>query len=120
MNTEHYKKVLLKKQRELQDEIARFKGEVREPPAGVEDPIDEATSSQNKATALEENSFASGTLIQVEDALRRIEEGTYGYCLDCGRAIEPARLDAVPWTPYCLEDQQKRDARSRAAGGSTI
>lgn len=120
MNTEHYKKVLLKKQGELRGEIARFTGEVREPTDGVEDPVDEATSSQNKSTALEENTFASGTLIQVEDALRRIEDGTYGYCLDCGRAIEPARLDAVPWTPYCLEDQQKHDSESRAASGSTI
>jgi DnaK suppressor protein len=120
MNTEHYKKVLLNKQRELQEEIARFKGEVREAPDGVEDPVDEATTSQSKATALEENSFASETLVQVEDALRRIEEDTYGYCVDCGRAIEPARLDAVPWTPYCLEDQQKHDNQSRAATGSTI
>lgn len=120
MNTGHFKKVLLKKQDELRNEIARFKGEVREPPAGVEDPIDEATSSQGKATALEENAYASGTLAQVEDALRRIDEGTFGYCLDCGREIEPARLEAVPWTPYCLQDQQKHDAENFPSGSSTI
>jgi DnaK suppressor protein len=120
MNTEHYKKVLLNKERELREEIARFEDEVRETPDGVEDPVDEATTSQNKATALEENTLASDTLIEVENALGRIEEGTYGNCLDCGRAIEPARLDAIPWTPYCLEDQQKHDAASFQAGGSTI
>lgn len=120
MNTGHYKELLLAKQRELQDDIARLKGEVREPPAGVEDTADEATTSQNKSTALEENTFATGTLLQVEDALRRIEEGAYGHCLDCGRSIEPARLEAVPWTPYCLEDQQKHDAESPPVGGSTI
>ena len=120
MNTEHYKKVLLNKQRELQQEIATFKGEVREPTDGVEDPVDEATTSQTKSTALEENTFATDTLIQVENALERIEEGTYGNCVDCGRAIEPARLDAVPWTAYCLEDQQKHDTENRASGGSTI
>lgn len=120
MNTEHYKKVLLNKQRELQQEIARFQSEVREPTDGVEDPVDEATTSQTKSTALEENTFASDTLIQVKDALQRIEEGTYGNCLDCGRAIEPGRLDAIPWTPYCLEDQQKHDAENFQTGGSTI
>ena len=120
MNTQHYKKLLLNRHHELQKEIARFKSEVREPPDGVEDQVDEAASDQGKATALEENAFASGTLIQVEDALRRIDEGTYGYCLDCGREIEPARLEAVPWTPYCLEDQQKHDAANLQSGGSTI
>lgn len=120
MNTEHYKKLLLNKRHELQEEIARFKGEVREPPDGVEDPVDEATTSQTKSTALEENTFASDTLIQVEDALQRIEEGTYGHCPDCGRAIEPARLNAVPWARYCLEDQQKHDAVNFQTGGSTI
>ncbi len=120
MNTEHYKKVLLNKRRELQQEIARFKSEAREPTDGVEDPVDEATTSQTKSTALEENTFASDTLLQVEAALQRIEEGTYGKCQDCGRAIEQARLDAVPWTPYCLQDQQKHDTGNRAASGSTI
>lgn len=120
MNTEHCKKLLLAKQHELQNDVARFKGEVREPPAGVEDAADEAVTSQNKSTALEENTFATGTLIQVEDALRRVDEGVYGYCVDCGRSIEPARLEAVPWTPYCLEDQEKHDADSPPVGGSTI
>jgi DnaK suppressor protein len=120
MNTEHFKKVLLKKQTELRDEIARFKGEMRETPAGVEDPIDEVTFSQSKATALEESTFAAGTLTEVEDALRRIDEGSYGRCLDCGREIEPARLAAVPWARYCLQDQEKHDAHRAQAGGSTI
>lgn len=120
MNTEHFKKVLLKKQDELRNEIARFKGEMRETPAGVEDPIDEVTSSQNKATALEESTFAAGTLEQVDEALQRIEEGSYGRCMDCGKQIEEARLEAVPWTRYCLEDQEKHDAGNLPTGSSTI
>lgn len=121
MNTEHYRELLLKKQHELQDDITRFKGEVREAPDGVEDPVDEASTDQNKSTTLEENALASTTLVQVEDALRRIDEGTYGNCLDCGREIEPARLEAIPWTPYCLQDQEKRDAKNpQAAAGATL
>jgi RNA polymerase-binding transcription factor DksA len=38
------------------------------------------------------------TLKQVRAALQRIQDGTYGVCIDCGRRIEPARLEAVPWT----------------------
>ena len=48
---------------------------------------------------------------QVRYALQRLEEGTYGKCAVCGRQIERARLEAVPWTPYCLEDQEKQDCK---------
>jgi RNA polymerase-binding transcription factor DksA len=52
------------------------------------------------------------TLEQVQDALHRIENGTYGTCIVCGRSIEPARLEALPWAAKCLlEDQENQDAR---------
>jgi len=120
MDTEHFKKVLLRKQDELRNEMAGFRGEARQAPEGVEDPIDEATSAQGKAAAFEENTLASQMLRQVEDALQRITEGTYGVCVDCGREIELARLEAVPWTLYCLEDQQKHEAETPPAGGLTL
>jgi DnaK suppressor protein len=40
---------------------------------------------------------------QIDAALRRIEEGTYGQCEECGRGIPKARLDAIPYTPLCVE-----------------
>jgi DnaK suppressor protein len=40
---------------------------------------------------------------KVHEALARIEDGTYGICQRCGRAIPQARLDAVPYAPYCKE-----------------
>jgi DnaK suppressor protein len=53
--------------------------------------------------------------------LRRIENGTYGKCIACGRQIEAARLEAVPWAQYCLEDQEKRDKAAHVQqGGSTL
>jgi RNA polymerase-binding transcription factor DksA len=39
----------------------------------------------------------------VIDALQRIEDGTYGKCHQCGGAIPKARLDAIPFTPYCVK-----------------
>jgi RNA polymerase-binding transcription factor DksA len=42
--------------------------------------------------------------------LQRIDRGEYGRCIDCGREIPVARLEAVPWTLYCVDDQQKHDA----------
>jgi RNA polymerase-binding transcription factor DksA len=45
----------------------------------------------------------AGILRQVEAALERIEAGTFGLCEECQRAIHPERLDAIPYTPYCLD-----------------
>ena len=121
MNTEHFKQRLLEKERELHSEIARIEEEARAGgEAEVRDPIDDATTSQSISEALQEGTIASRTLLEVQDALRRIEAGTYGKCLDCGRDIEPARLEAIPWAEYCLKDQERRDRAAHVGGGSTL
>ncbi|HEY7305522.1 MAG TPA: TraR/DksA family transcriptional regulator [Bryobacteraceae bacterium] len=121
MNTDHFKQLLFSKEDQLRDQIDAFRSEVRQTPEAVGDAVDEATSDQDKSTALEENTLATETLRQVQEALQRIKEGTYGRCLDCGREIENARLEAVPWARYCLDDQQRHDQEGlAAAGGSTI
>jgi len=101
---------LLARERELSDEISRFNEDARDSrPSDVEDPIDEVVASQAKAGAFAVSSVAAETLNAVRAALQRIDAGEYGVCVDCGRKIEDARLKAVPWTPYCLEDQEKHD-----------
>jgi DnaK suppressor protein len=118
MNIDGFKKKLLRKKRELQANIARLEGEARDTgELEVRDSTDDATSSQGASESLQEDTLESETLIQVEDALQRIEDGTYGKCRDCGRPIEPARLEAVPWAAYCLEDQAKRDQAARVPLG---
>ena len=47
-------------------------------------------------------------LREVEEALTRIEDGTYGTCAVCGREIPPERLEAVPWATLCIDDARKR------------
>jgi DnaK suppressor protein len=51
---------------------------------------------------LEENS--GNVLREIEAALKRIDEGTFGLCSACGRPIEPERLEHLPWTTLCAED----------------
>ncbi|MEM9410498.1 MAG: TraR/DksA family transcriptional regulator [Planctomycetota bacterium] len=43
------------------------------------------------------------TLAQIESALERIEDGTYGFCTECGSKIPKMRLNAIPYTPYCVK-----------------
>lgn len=117
MNTAKLKKRLLAKEQELLENIGRFGSEGREArSAEVEDPIDQVTASELKAGAFAVSTIEANTLQQVRAALQRMDDGTYGKCVDCGRAIEPARLEAVPWALYCLEDQEKHD--SQAAGNA--
>lgn len=53
-------------------------------------------------------------LADVEHALRRLEDGTYGICEACGKPIPDARLEALPASRYCVEDQAKRERALRA------
>jgi RNA polymerase-binding protein DksA len=48
-------------------------------------------------------------LALVDDALARLEAGTYGVCLRCGTAIAPARLEAIPWAAHCIDCQRHVD-----------
>jgi RNA polymerase-binding protein DksA len=48
---------------------------------------------------------------QIEAALERIEEGTYGICIDTGKRIPKARLNAIPYTPYCVEAASRLEQR---------
>jgi DnaK suppressor protein len=96
--------VLREKQRELLSDLASLKAEARESgEPEVRDRTDDATAAQGSAEALQEVTGESQTLEEVEDALQRVADGTYGKCVTCGRAIAPARLEAIPWTPYCLD-----------------
>ena len=56
---------------------------------------------------LEEN--AERLLGEIEAALGRIADGTYGTCSVCGREIEPQRLEAVPYASLCIEDKRAQE-----------
>ena len=110
IDIEHFKKVLQAKEQELLEEMTRLDENARESrSADVEDPVDVVVSSEAKAANFEVSTKASDTFAQVQAALQRIDRGEYGFCIDCGREIPEKRLEAVPWTLYCLEDQEKHD-----------
>jgi DnaK suppressor protein len=58
---------------------------------------------------LEEN--AEHLLVEIEEALGRIEEGTYGFCTSCGRPIGEERLEAIPYATLCIEDKRALERR---------
>jgi DnaK suppressor protein len=121
MDTTHFKKRLIAKERELSRDLARAQSDARDSRgAEVEDAMDQATSEEATSERFEEGTLEWAELTQVRDALQRIENGTYGKCIDCGRAIDSARLEAIPWTPYCRPDQEKHDRASATPSGSSL
>jgi RNA polymerase-binding transcription factor DksA len=55
---------------------------------------------------------------RVKEARQALEEGRYGICIDCGKEIPAARLEAIPESVRCLEDQRVYEARLRQHGGA--
>jgi RNA polymerase-binding transcription factor len=114
MNIEQYRQRLLDIERTLARRIDRSTADARESfDDSAGDAGDESVSHELKDERLTEADLATTTLAEVQDALRRIDEGTYGRCIVDGEPIEEKRLEAMPWTPYCLKHQQLREAGRR-------
>jgi RNA polymerase-binding protein DksA len=66
-----------------------------------------ATFDREMASSLEENS--NHVLAEIESALARIEDGTYGICTRCGKPVGEERLEALPWAMLCIDDKRKQE-----------
>jgi len=74
------------------------------------DMADQASGTNEVHIQLKLKQTDAKTLQAIEEALQRIEEGTYGLCRDCGEPIADARLDAIPWTRVCISCKEKQKA----------
>jgi RNA polymerase-binding transcription factor DksA len=72
------------------------------------------TFEREKDLSILENVEAE--LADIEHALARISDGSYGTCEACGRAIDEERLEAMPATRLCLDDQAAAERQARSAG----
>ena len=110
IDVEHFKSKLQARERELLDDRSASEQQAREAPsAEVEDALDRANSGEAREDAERAMDREFSELGEVQDALKRIEAGTYGMCEICGRPIEPARLEAIPWARYCLNDARQHE-----------
>jgi DnaK suppressor protein len=71
-----------------------------------QDPADKASNSYTKELLFSQSTSERNTLKLIEEALARIQDGSYGECLNCGEDIQQKRLDAIPWAPYCIKCQE--------------
>ncbi|MGH9774900.1 MAG: TraR/DksA family transcriptional regulator [Candidatus Acidiferrales bacterium] len=105
---EYYKKKLLAKREELARMISRTEQEGREADEETTvDLADKAANSYTKEFLFGQTHTDRYTLQLVDDALARIRENEFGECLQCHAELQQKRLEAVPWTRYCVTCQQK-------------
>jgi RNA polymerase-binding protein DksA len=74
-------------------------------------PADTATETFDRELAVTLEDNAESVLAAIEQALARIEEGTYGICVNCGKPIAPERLEALPYAELCIDCKRELERR---------
>jgi DnaK suppressor protein len=109
VDVERFRKLLEEERRRVVDAIEYLH---KENPGSIEDETEDQTQDTLADTAtatldreidytLEENS--EHVLEAIDAALKRIEDGTYGRCVNCGKPIAEERLAAIPWATHCID-----------------
>ncbi len=111
-----FREQLLERRRQLVKALKNDQEEHRRGDSdGPLDLADTATELWNQEFnySLSENDRAE--LVSIDDALARIDEGTFGECEECGETIGDARLKALPWAALCITCQEEKEELARRA-----
>ena len=104
---EKYRRLLEEKKANLSVDLAKARdAEEETTEESTQDIADKAVSSYTREFMYSLSDGDRTTLLQIDEALGRIDDGTYGSCTNCGSSMAEKRLVAVPWTPYCLDCQE--------------
>lgn len=112
MNEEYRRQLLAEEKRLLKGLGRASEGTHEESDPDARDWSDESVVDEEEGEQFKEAEMDSATLKLVRDALKRIDDGTFGKCLVDGRPIEEKRLKAMPWTPYCLKHEKQLERSS--------
>jgi DnaK suppressor protein len=108
------KEMLLKKREDLVQEIARrSKASTESAAQDIGDIIDSVSEERTRELDLILTDREKRKLAQIDDAIDRIEESTYGLCEECGIKIPKARLKVLPFATYCVECQEKNEREEK-------
>ena len=106
----HYQDRLIDKRRALTGVVTSTEDYEREAGLDVsQDPADIASAAYTKDLLFSQSANERGILRLVEEALRRIDAGDYGYCANCEEEILDKRLEAVPWARHCIKCQDLQE-----------
>ncbi len=103
---EQFRKLLTERQTNLARSFSRASSQTRaEKEEGTEDSIDYAVNSYEKEFLLSLTDLERQELLQIDEALQRINSGEYGTCQQCGAEIPQKRLEVAPWARHCVRCQ---------------
>lgn len=103
-----YKKTLLEQKEKIVKKLSQLSNESKEVEADIaQDLVDKAESSYTKEFLLSLSDAEREQLRLIDDALHRLPTKEFGICQMCAKEIGKKRLTALPWTPYCIDCQQK-------------
>ncbi len=105
-----YRQLLLAKQRELLPATLRTSLTAGRAEGHGGDPTDRASEEAQTTLRVHLTQSDSHLLRAIEEALVRVEHGTFGVCEGCKRPIAEARLKVVPWTRLCRDCKEQRNA----------
>src|SRR5215203_3769446 len=111
-----YKDILETRQAELVEVLRNREGITIEKSP---DALDEVQNAAERELAIRNLDRESNLLRNVRAALRRIEDGSFGTCVHCEEEISLKRINAVPWTPYCIACQEQAD-RAQEEGNESL
>jgi DnaK suppressor protein len=113
---EHFRSILFSWKRDLMVEVDRTVLHMKDEAANFPDPNDRATQESEFSLELRTRDRERKLIRKIEEALMRIDDGSYGYCLETGEEIGIKRLEARPVATLCVEAQERRERRERQYG----
>jgi DnaK suppressor protein len=109
-----YKRLLLEeKQRIMNNSKNALKNELALSPDDLPDETDLAASEVNQNLVFKLRDRERQLLTKIDEALARMDEGTFGTCQDCEEFIEPRRLEARPVSTLCISCKEKQEHREK-------
>jgi DnaK suppressor protein len=105
-----FREELLRRRKEILDSQKPLASSMVDTNTRQGDLADQATGNNEVHIHLKLKQTDAKILQAIEEALQRIEYGTYGICRDCGEPVAVARLHAIPWTRVCISCKEKQKA----------
>ena len=113
---EHFRQILLSWKLDLMEEVDRTVSHMKDEAANFPDPNDRATQEEEFSLELRTRDRERKLIRKIDEALKRVEDGSYGYCLETGEEIGIKRLEARPVATLTIEAQERRERRERQYG----
>ena len=113
---EHFRHILLNWKQDLMLEVDRTVSHMKDEAANFPDPNDRATQEEEFSLELRTRDRERKLIRKIDEALKRIEDGSYGYCLETGEQIGIKRLEARPVATLSIEAQERRERREKQYG----